>query len=40
MNARLEIAMKSIHNQMDGIYGKRKVLVELIKRDFKLGIDQ
>jgi len=36
INARLEIAMKSIHNEMDGIYGKRRMLVELVKKGFKL----
>lgn len=40
INTRLEIAMKSIHNEMDGIYGKRRMLVELIKKGFKLGLDK
>ncbi|WP_392560696.1 IS3 family transposase [Orbus mooreae] len=40
MNTRLEIAIKSIHNEMDGIYGKRRMLVELVKKGFKLGLDK
>ncbi|WP_272914551.1 MULTISPECIES: IS3 family transposase [unclassified Gilliamella] len=40
INTRLEIAMKSIHNEMDGIYGKRRMLVELIKKGVKLGLDK
>lgn len=32
--------MKKIHNELDGIYGKRRMLVELIKRGFCLGIDK
>jgi len=40
INTRLEIAMKSIHDKMDGIYGKRRMLVELVKKGFKLGLDK
>lgn len=32
--------MKSIHNEMDGIYGKRRMLIELVKRGFKIGLDK
>ncbi|WP_392562081.1 IS3 family transposase [Orbus sturtevantii] len=39
-NISLEIAMKASHHDMDGIYGKCRMLVELIKKGFKLGLDK
>lgn len=36
MNAKLEMIMKSIHTEMDDIDGKRRMLVELVKKGFKL----
>lgn len=40
IDARLEIAMNSIHNEIDGIYGKSRMLAELVKKDFQLGLDK
>lgn len=38
MNAKLEMIMKSIHTEMDDIDGKRRMLVELVQKGFKLGL--